>query len=74
MTTNTYEGRRSIKIFCNTPPGEKVTLLAIKVENGNTYLSCQRINPSIKEIFKLEYQQVDSQQLKDTLGKLKVSE
>jgi TonB family protein len=74
MTTNTYEGRRSIKIFCNTPPGEIVTLLAIKVENGNTYLSFQRINPSIKEIFKLEYQQVDSQQLKDTLGKLKVSE
>ncbi len=70
MTTNTYEGRRSIKIFCNTPPGEMVTLLAIKVENGNTYLSFQRITPSIKEIFKLDYQQVDSQQLKDTLGKL----
>ncbi len=67
ITTNTFEGQRGIRIFCNTPPGDKVTLLAIKVENGITYFSCQTIIPSPKEIFKLDYQQTNAKQLKEVL-------
>ena len=69
MTTNTYDGKKTVRIFCNTPEDQKFILIGIKVVDGAVYFSCQEKAPS-KDLLTLDYKQVDLQELKKELEML----